>query len=68
MRSMRMWAGFIMVRNETLFEQTGGRGYEDYGPDDHTIRLIGDQAATMCHACHLPAAETHYVFEDGFRQ
>ena len=60
-------AVFIMVRDDERFQDTGGWGYEGYGSENRTTRLVGDQAATMCHACHSPHSRTQYVLEDGFR-
>jgi len=50
----------VMQKNAALWAETGGWGYETFFGADNE-RIITDPFGS-CHACHLGAEETGYVF------
>jgi hypothetical protein len=54
----------VMHRDATKFAATGGWGFEGFGGDSPTQRVVGPNAATACFACHQAKREKNYVFSD----
>lgn len=52
----------VMHRDAKAYADTGGWGYEGFGGGDRTQRVVGDQAATACHACHTSQKDHGFVF------
>lgn len=52
----------VMQKDAKRFVATGGWGFEGFAGDSRTERLVGDQAATACFACHQARKEHDFVF------
>lgn len=52
----------VMHKDATKHAATGGWGYEDFGGGDRNKRVVGANAATACHACHVARKDRGYVF------
>jgi hypothetical protein len=52
----------VMHKDSTKFAATGGWGFEGFGGGDPNKRVVGDNAASACFACHQPQREQDYVF------
>lgn len=52
----------VMHREAERYASTGGWGFEGFAGDSRTERVVGDQAATACFACHQAQAGEDYVF------
>jgi hypothetical protein len=52
----------VMQKNSEHFAATGGWGFEGFAGGDPEQRVVGDNAAEGCFACHQPQAESDYVF------
>jgi len=51
----------VMVKNDQLYKETGGWGFEAFAGDGQTGKLQADGRA-QCHSCHAKAKERDYVF------
>ena len=51
----------IMHRDGNKFASTGGWGFEGFGGDSKTQRLVSD-GGSSCFGCHVPQKESDYVF------
>lgn len=51
----------VMVRDRQKYAATGGWGFEGFAGDTRE-RVVGDNAAEACFACHQPQADSEYVF------
>ena len=51
----------VMVKNDQLYKETGGWGFESFARDDRTGKLQANGRA-QCHSCHSKAKERDYVF------
>lgn len=52
----------VMHKDATKFAATGGWGFEGFGGGDPTKRVVGDEAASACFACHQPQKSQDYTF------
>ncbi len=52
----------VMRKDSKRFAATGGWGYEGFGGDSKTTRVVGANAATACHACHQAQKDKDFVF------
>jgi hypothetical protein len=51
----------VMVKNDQLYQQTGGWGFEHFDRDNKTGVLTADIRA-QCHACHSTQKDRDHVF------
>lgn len=51
----------VMVKNDQLYQETGGWGFEAFDRDERTGKLQASGRA-QCHSCHSKAKERDYVF------
>jgi hypothetical protein len=52
----------VMHKDSKKYSATGGWGYEGFGGGDRSNRVVGANAATACHACHVAQKDHDYVF------
>lgn len=52
----------VMHKDATKFAATGGWGFEGFGGGDPGSRVVGDNAASACFACHQPQKDQDYTF------
>ena len=52
----------VMHKDARRFAATGGCGFEGFGGGDRTNRVVQDNAANACFACHAPQKDHDYVF------
>ena len=52
----------VMHKDSKKFTATGGWGFEGFGGGDPTSRVVGDNAASACFACHQPQKGQDYTF------
>lgn len=52
----------VMHKDAKKYAATGGWGFEGFGGGDRTNRVVGDNAASACFACHAPEKDHDYVF------
>ncbi len=52
----------VMHKDAKKFAATGGWGFEAFGGGDKTNRVVRDNAASACFACHEPQKGHEYVF------
>ncbi|HEX6999609.1 MAG TPA: cytochrome P460 family protein [Gammaproteobacteria bacterium] len=52
----------VMHKDDDRYASTGGWGFEGFAGDSRTDRVVGDQAAAACFACHQAQAGADYVF------
>lgn len=52
----------VMHKDAEKFAATGGWGFEGFGGGDPANRVVGDQAASACFACHQPQKTQDYTF------
>ena len=52
----------VMHKDAKKFAATGGWGFEGFGGGDKTNRVVRDNAASACFACHEPQKGHDYVF------
>lgn len=52
----------VMVKASKRYAETGGWGYEEFRGDSQTDRMVAQEAATKCFACHASQKERDYVF------
>ena len=51
----------VMVKNDRLYQDTGGWGFEAFDREERSSRLRAGGRA-QCHSCHSNAKERDYVF------
>ncbi len=52
----------VMHKDSTAYAATGGWGFEGFGNGDPTNRVVGENAASACFACHEPQKDQDYTF------
>lgn len=53
----------VMVKNDSLYQDTGGWGYGEFDADSKEKRLVNlSQSVAKCFNCHLSKADQQYVF------
>jgi hypothetical protein len=52
----------VMHKNAKKYAATGGWGFEGFGGGDKANRVVRDNAASACFACHEPQKSQDYVF------
>ena len=52
----------VMHKDSKKFAATGGWGFESFGGGDPTQRVVGQNAASACFACHQPQKNQDYAF------
>jgi hypothetical protein len=52
----------VMHKDSETFKTTGGWGFEGFGGGDPAKRVVGNDAATACFACHEPQKGQDYTF------
>ena len=52
----------VMHKDAKKFTATGGWGFEGFGGGDKTNRVVRDNAASACFACHESQKNYDYVF------
>jgi hypothetical protein len=52
----------VMHKDSKKYQATGGWGFEGFGGGDPTKRVVGDNAASACFACHQPQKAQDYTF------
>ena len=52
----------VMHKDAKKYAETGGWGFEGFGGGDKMNRVVGDNAASACFACHEPQKSFDYVF------
>lgn len=59
--SMRKVLG-VMHKDTKRWSATGGWGFEGFAGDSTSDRVVGDDAAKKCFACHIAQKSRDYVF------
>jgi len=52
----------VMHKDAKNYAATGGWGFEGFGGGDAANRVVSENAASACFACHTPQQEQDYVF------
>lgn len=52
----------VMHKDAVKYAATGGWGFEGFGGGDPANRVVGENAATACFACHQPQQGQDYTF------
>jgi hypothetical protein len=52
----------VMHKDAAKFAATGGWGFEGFGNGDPAKRVVGEDAASACFACHEPQKDQDYTF------
>jgi len=52
----------VMHKDTKRYATTGGWGFEGFGGGDRMNRVVRDNAASACFACHEPQKGNDYVF------
>lgn len=52
----------VMRKNARTYAATGGWGYEAFKGDSKTERVVGANAASACHQCHIARKDHDFVF------
>lgn len=52
----------VMHKDAMKFAATGGWGFEGFGGGDPVNRVVKDNAASACFACHQPQKRQDYTF------
>jgi len=52
----------VMHKDAKKYASTGGWGFEGFGGGDRKNRVVRDNAASACFACHEPQKAQGYVF------
>lgn len=52
----------VMHKDSKKFKATGGWGFEGFGGGDQAKRVVGNNAASACFACHQPKKAQDYTF------
>jgi hypothetical protein len=52
----------VMHKDAKKFKATGGWGFEGFGGGDPAKRVVGNNAASACFACHQPLKAQDYTF------
>jgi uncharacterized ParB-like nuclease family protein len=54
----------VMHKDSRRYASTGGWGFEGFAGDSTSERVVSDQAATACFACHEARKASDYVFSE----
>ncbi|SRR5258708_2202681 len=57
----RVWIG-VMVKDDALYADTGGWGFEKFREDSKTERDTKDKAKQQCFSCHAIKKDNDFVF------
>jgi hypothetical protein len=52
----------VMHKDAARYAETGGWGFEGFAGGDRDNRVVREDAATACFACHAPEKDHDYVF------
>ena len=52
----------VMHKDSRMYKSTGGWGFEGFGGGDRSNRVVGENAASACFACHAPRKAQDYTF------
>ena len=52
----------VMHKDSKSYRDTGGWGFEGFGTGDRSNRVVGENAASACFACHAPQKDQDYTF------
>lgn len=52
----------VMHKDAKKYPATGGWGYEGFAGGDRDRRVVGENAASACHACHVARRDHDFVF------
>jgi hypothetical protein len=52
----------VMHKDSKRYRDTGGWGFEGFGGGDRSNRIVGENAASACFACHAPQKAQDYTF------
>jgi hypothetical protein len=52
----------VMYKDSKRYRDTGGWGFEGFGSGDRSNRVVGENAASACFACHAPQKAQDYTF------
>ena len=52
----------VMHKDSKRYRDTGGWGFEGFGAGDRNNRVVGENAASACFACHAPQKAQDYTF------
>ena len=52
----------VMVKDNQLYSETGGWGFEEFTGDSQTDRALTAQAKTDCYNCHTKRKDQGFVF------
>lgn len=52
----------VMHKDTGKYATTGGWGFEGFGGGNRDTRVVGENAATACYACHTSEQQFDYVF------
>ena len=52
----------VMHKDSKSYRDTGGWGFEGFGAGDRNNRVVGENAASACFACHAPQKAQDYTF------
>jgi hypothetical protein len=52
----------VMHKDSEKFKVTGGWGFEGFAGGEPTRRVVGNNAASACFACHAPQKAQDYTF------
>jgi hypothetical protein len=52
----------VMHKDSKRYRDTGGWGFEGFGSGDRSNRVVGENAASACFACHAPQKAQDYTF------
>jgi hypothetical protein len=52
----------VMHKDSKKFKATGGWGFEGFGGGDRAKRVVGNNVASACFACHQPQKAQDYTF------
>jgi hypothetical protein len=52
----------VMHKDSKTYRDTGGWGFEGFGGGDRSNRVVGENAASACFACHAPQKAQDYTF------
>ncbi|MFN0038403.1 MAG: cytochrome P460 family protein [Burkholderiales bacterium] len=55
----------VMIRDEALYPETGGWGFEAFKGGDPGARVVKD--AKACFVCHIPNADNNFLFSRGLQ-
>jgi hypothetical protein len=52
----------VMHKDSKRYRDTGGWGFEGFGSGDRSNRVVGENSASACFACHAPQKAQDYTF------